>query len=899
MKGGSLVVSLIPLKGSRHVPRIFIFYSYTFCVDILDHLDFAERTARQQQIDNADAVESTLDWIWSKEHESRSSFAQWLLSNQAMFWVQGKPGSGKSTLMSYIEKASRSWQPNSASDSQWTIIRFFFDFRAQIGLANNLEGFLRSLLFQILKQNPNSEKVLRCFDEEFGNCKTSTWAISTLKEALISVLFQIPENLCLLVDGLDEFSGDMHELLLFFRKIPSATNTRHRVKICLASRPHPVISLALGDWPGLQMEAHNTKAIQRYALTAMKELGVAADDRSHFSAYIAGKAEGVFLWARFAVTEVINGIAVGDQIRHLNKRLEALPSDMEELYAQIFKRMNSRDLEEAQLMFQFVCFAQSNPQSHNNVSFINLRQLKEAVAVSQNDCAENVHDNSVDGLERFRKQFKAKSGGLLEEVFDETDLMNIFDPKYESDFHILAASEHFKRNGGLIKLIHRTAESYLDREGWFLELKSLQTTSPQALWLHTCCKIIQSKLGPQELQLQHAESTELKIDESTKASLFGYASYNLFVHARLLEAQYQKSSLPFLETVSPALWRYLRRQYRIEFNRPTFRVAEYRSRLHWIRQEYQDRSDWDAVDEYSDRQPWQIIVEQGLPLSLRDAALKHYYTPPSDGMDISLVITDVSKIRECKETRCKGFIVLARQLLSYLIELGAIVCERHLFECVSRGRADLLGALLDSWPQGTIRLTPHRYLPICRTTSGNEKKNDYYNGDSVGILYELVRARTVVLDDFEAMLVLLLERGESLNEICGPGGTALHGAIVNVQRLDVRYDSSRPIQTILHHGADPNVCGPRGTPLQLAWRIFRSVASSSGRKSFQEVMTLLLDSGAESSWVEPNGVSIDRSTIEAWCAMSYEEMEERWMINDYPYCISNWYTYEFPLYGSV
>ena len=698
-------------------------------------------------------------------------------------------------------------------------------------------------------------------------------------------------NLCILVDGLDEFSGNLHDILTFFYKIPSATTTGHLVKVCLASRPHPVIALALGDWPGLQMEAHNTNAIEQYANTAMENLGVAADDRQQLSTDIAEKAEGVFLWARFAVKEIINGYSEGEDIGELNQRLEALPSDMEELYAHILRRLKSRDREEAQLMFQLVCFAQGNFQLNYTPNFINLRQLKEAAAVLQNDLADHAHFDSVGGLEKFRRRFKAKTGGLLEEVFDKNfgdESVTDFDTDSDCDSVVLASQEHYKRNGGMIKLVHRTAESYLDREGWFSELKSLQIMSPQALWLHVCCKSIEGRLGPQELQLRHAEPTELEIDESTKASLFEYASCNLFVHARLLEAQYQKSSFPFLETVSPVIWQYLRKQYRRSGYYSYYRV------------------DWEAVDECSDRQPWQIIVEQGLPISLRDAALKSYYTSHGDGMDISLALTHVPTFQRPFQYGYKGYRELAQQLLSNLIEFGAVVRERHIFECLYFGRADLLGTLLASWSEEKIRLKRRRVWVVYREVKSSlDPKDDDYNGDSVGVLWKLVRGSDLRKVNLKAMLVLLLERGESLNEISGPGGTALHGSIIRAYHE--RYHKpfvGRAIQLILNRGADPNFGGPRGTPLQLAWRMFRSITIINDRVSFQKskhlhlqkAMKLLLDAGANPSWDEPNGISIDRRTIQIWCAMSREELKARWYDHDYPYCVSNWYTYEFPLY---
>ena len=815
--------------------------------------------------------------------------------------------------MSYLEKASGSWKIHSSSDSHWSTIRFFFDFRAHSGLANNLEGFLRSLLFQILKQNPSSEDELHRLEKRFGDYKPGTWTSSALKEAFVNVLRQTSVNMCILVDGLDEFSGDMHELMTLFHRIPSRTNTGHLVKICLASRPHPVIAMALGDWPGLQMQAHNEKAIEQYASTTMGNLGVAAYKRPPLSADIAKRAEGVFLWARFAVKEIIDGYAAGEDANELYQRLKALPSDMEELYAYIFKRMNSKDHEEAQLMFQLVCFAIS-------IHSINLRQLKEAVAISQNGISVFGQHDSREGLERFRKRVKAKCGGLLEEIvnetlfgvgyagyecydqsddqFDETSLESDDDSKasdaaneraWEHYFrkpreqYNRTPREYYNKNGGMLKLIHRTAESYLDRQGWFLGLKSHQYPSPHALWLHVCCKSIQSELGSRELQLRNAKSTKLKFDELTKSSIFVYAYYNLFLHASLMEYQYQQSSFPFLETISPTLLRYLRKLYR-------------RS-LHWKVGAVGYEINHIGIEKGFDSQPWQIIVEQKLPLSLRDAVVKNCYTPPSHGEGISLAL--IPPIHDGEPCYFRGSVqeVLAQQLLSYLIEFGAVVREKHIIECLYAGSADSLRILLSSWPKEKIRLRRHPFSPSSRISRQirNMEENCTCIGESAGILYELVMARSYHID-FEAKLLLLLERGENLNEICGPWGTALHASII--QRHPRERRPMQVIRVILNHGADPNIPGPRGTPLQLAWRTFRSLSVDDLKKypfdRPQEIMELLLDNGANASWVEPNGLSVDRRTIEAWCAMSQEELIARWEDDDNPYCLSSWSTYDNP-----
>ena len=138
----------------------------------------------------------------------------------------------------------------------------------------------------------------------------------------------------------------------------------------------------------------------------------------------------------------------------MSQRLEKLPSDMDELYANIFARMNTRDQEEAKVVFQLVCFAVPDDDSHG----LNLRQLKEAVAFSQNSIHGFARDDSTDGFGRFRNRLKAKSGGLLEEIVHE-GVTSRYTPKTQ---------EELEMNGGSIKLIYRIAQAYLEREGWFL-----------------------------------------------------------------------------------------------------------------------------------------------------------------------------------------------------------------------------------------------------------------------------------------------------------------------------------------------------------------------------------------------------------------------------------------------
>jgi hypothetical protein len=84
-----------------------------------------------------------------------------LESGTGLFWISGKPSSGKSTLMDYIYHSIQPKKSGSSilrawAGSQSVITLTFWFFRpASTPLLRTLHGFWRSLCFQILKSDPN------------------------------------------------------------------------------------------------------------------------------------------------------------------------------------------------------------------------------------------------------------------------------------------------------------------------------------------------------------------------------------------------------------------------------------------------------------------------------------------------------------------------------------------------------------------------------------------------------------------------------------------------------------------------------------------------------------------------------------------------------------------------
>lgn len=137
--------------------------------DIVKSLSYFEIYSRQQQVDRQfDGITNSYDWIfdeprrhWSDDTPLWDDFARWLKSGHGLYWINGKAGSGKSTLMNHIYthkrrlELLREW----CSTPQLLTPAFFF-WNSGKSLQKSVDGLLRSLLHQMLTQY---RELIGCF----------------------------------------------------------------------------------------------------------------------------------------------------------------------------------------------------------------------------------------------------------------------------------------------------------------------------------------------------------------------------------------------------------------------------------------------------------------------------------------------------------------------------------------------------------------------------------------------------------------------------------------------------------------------------------------------------------------------------------------------------------------
>lgn len=393
----------------------------------------------------------------------------WLSSSKGLYWIFGKPGSGKSTLIDYLAHNNRTTLAlQQYRPTEWIVLRFFFDFRGGKGVTNSFEGLLRSLLYQLVRVMPQVD-VLGLDDSE--DYSFSGWPEQSLRSALRKSLENVKKGVCILVDGLDEYEGSVLELIQFLKSLAMKENSQENsVKICVSSRPEPVPSQLLQHLPQLSMSDHNTSGIQAYCSLTLGELEpvvLEGLDVSEISQTIAERAEGVFLWARFALDQLIQGHSSAENLEEILLRLHSIPSELEEVYDRMLRRMEPLAKKECMVMLQLVCFAKRSLFCQEHLVATEIAMGKDFV-ISEHIRGDEDSANASKLYGTRAKRLRAKAVGLLELVED----------KDQEDF--------------TVRFIHRSVRTYLDQKGWRI-LGGLETCGPvgrESFYVETCTRYL-------------------------------------------------------------------------------------------------------------------------------------------------------------------------------------------------------------------------------------------------------------------------------------------------------------------------------------------------------------------------------------------------------------------------
>ncbi|KAN0093480.1 hypothetical protein V8E51_016664 [Hyaloscypha variabilis] len=330
-------------------------------------LGYSEMQDRHRRI--AEAHEQTFRWIFAKSKKEDipwSPFTDWLQSGNGVYWINGKAGSGKSTLMRYVvENRITNDHLDIWSGTEALVTGAFFFWSSGTEEQRSYTGLLRTLLYDMLLQHPEflfpvlSSMLESQWDDSLSEIQFEhhRWSLSELKRAftLITDHSIVPMKFCFFIDGLDEYSGDHEEMGEFLKQVAMSPH----VKFCLSSRPWIVFEDTFHGLPMLRLQDLTYGDIKAYVADKLERHPKMRDlsrkeplHSAELISEIVSKASGVFLWVVLVVSNLLTGLRNRDDISDLRKRLRVLPAELEKLYKHMLGQVDQVYQERASRTFR-------------------------------------------------------------------------------------------------------------------------------------------------------------------------------------------------------------------------------------------------------------------------------------------------------------------------------------------------------------------------------------------------------------------------------------------------------------------------------------------------------------------------------------------------------------------
>ncbi|RWA09188.1 hypothetical protein EKO27_g5905 [Xylaria grammica] len=391
--------------------------------NLLASLNYAGMDDREWGV--AEAHHATFRWLFDEnESPSRTSFKNWLASEEKLYWITGKAGSGKSTLMKYISHPGESRNHYNKRPRchdgllKWCgksnlVIASFYFWNSGTHMQATQKGLMMTLLQQILKQCPDLAPIVFPSRWEmlclFGGY-TQDWDEGELRDSFrhaIANVQNVGAKIALFIDGLDEFEGKPEELITFLQNF----NLRDQEEQYADALVESVVSVA----------------------------------------------QGVFLWVALVVSSLISGLSSGDRISDLKERLALLPPDLEGLYEKILLSLDPFYLEHAAQLFSLVA-ASREPMNVVVASFADEKAPDVCLHHRIQEMSEADIQRCVDTMHR---RLNSRTKGLLE--VQRPGQAHHSNPLKPEDF--------------TIQYLHRTVKDYVEGENARTTLRSSMKSS--------------------------------------------------------------------------------------------------------------------------------------------------------------------------------------------------------------------------------------------------------------------------------------------------------------------------------------------------------------------------------------------------------------------------------------
>jgi hypothetical protein len=350
---------------------------------------------------------------------------------------------------------------------------FFFHDRGS-EIQKSFEGLLRSTLHQILRALPSLLSINVPIYQQIANDK-GLWSVNELQRAFNEVIIQktTKADICLFLDALDEYSGSHDAIAKFLNGIVNAQQGAHtRIKICFSSWPLQIFLDRFQDTAGFDLRKWTASDIEIVINSRMRTntrmlqylQSPAPKDRSlpsQFADEIASKAEGVFLWVRLVLDELLEAFTDGENWESLMERLTDLPTELEEYYQRILKRLPPRYHTETLVMFNVLQGVGGSGLSLHD--FVQICGYAEKSRLSE--CAPCDSKSLRWTNEELLRLIRGRGGGLIEAIPQDPQKYRPWCPAVPRESPLI------------VQLIHQTVKSFIQKPSTLGLLSNARSTA--------------------------------------------------------------------------------------------------------------------------------------------------------------------------------------------------------------------------------------------------------------------------------------------------------------------------------------------------------------------------------------------------------------------------------------
>lgn len=428
-----------------------------------------------------------------------NSFSNWLSSTDAIYWISGKPGSGKTTVVKYILADKRTkkyldiWCPGCA------IVSHYFWLPGS-PMQRNMEGFLCSLLYQLLENNLNA--LMEVMSSVSGSKFSHTdWSHAELQLSVTKALDWYKNGVCLFLDGIDEIKPEngTKDGIPEFLDWAIELSQRSKIKLVLASRPDPhIMETRLSRYPRMRLQDLNHQDLMAYAKGRVKipDKDISSE-KWNIIWLLANRAEGVFLWLILAIKSVNEGLRNDDSMETLQERIDCLPQGLDSLYKDMWARAGADNPAEyrqtAALYFKLLLASRTFEDPEITVFEVMLATtgLADSVLDAIADPSKLVReDDMLQQYRRVKKKLNIYCVGLIETMEDDHGVgpaarYSWYGHVYDRIFEVAVAV------ATKLDFVHRTARDFLTDTKFGREILAFDTSSELSIE----CRLLHARLA--------------------------------------------------------------------------------------------------------------------------------------------------------------------------------------------------------------------------------------------------------------------------------------------------------------------------------------------------------------------------------------------------------------------